>query len=106
MWAAFAALIAAAATPAAPPPPPAHDARTVVALLPLRALGVPADVVHALEVTLRNELSALPEAKLAPEKDVADALQREPDCEARVACAAPAASHAGARLVTMGTASQ
>jgi hypothetical protein len=83
-----------------------HEARPVVALVPLRPLGVPPDLVHALQVTLHNELSALPEAKLAPEKEVADQLKREPECEARVSCAALAASRAGARQLIMGTASQ
>ena len=96
MWAALAiALVAASGT--TPP---------VVALLPLRPLGAPADVVHALEVTLRNELAHLPEARLLPDKDVAEALKREPDCEARIACACAAASHAGARQLIVGTTSQ
>jgi len=77
----------------------------VVALLPLRPLGVPADVVRALEVTLRNELSVLPEAKLLPEKDTAAALT-EPDCEAKIPCAAAAAAKAGAREFITGTTSQ
>ena len=92
----LALLLAAAAS--APPP--------VVALMPLRPLGVPADVVHALEVTLRNQLSSLPEAKLAPEKDVAAALKAEPDCDARLQCAAAAAAKAGAREFILGTTSQ
>src|SRR5437016_10881208 len=94
MWAAI-ALVLASTTP-----PP------VVALLPLRPLGAPADVVHALEVTLRNELAQLPEARLAPAKAVADALKREPGCEARVSCAAAGAAHAGARQLIMDTTSQ
>ncbi|HMC33205.1 MAG TPA: hypothetical protein VKH65_02300, partial [Myxococcales bacterium] len=94
MWAALALVLASATTP------------PVVALLPLRPLGAPPDVVHALEVTLRNELANLPEARLAPAKDVAAALKREPGCETRVACAAAAAAHAGARLLIMGTTSQ
>src|SRR4030088_249769 len=101
MVAAALALLVAAANA-----PPVHDARPVVALLPLRALGVPADVIHALEVTLRNELGSLQEARLAPEKDVLEALKREPDCEARIACAALAASKAGAEQGIMGTARQ
>src|SRR5258706_15551192 len=81
MWAALA--LALLATAPAPP---------VVALLPLRPLGAPADVVHALEVTLRNELVHLQEARLVPAQEVLDALKREPDCEARIPCpAAPAA---------------
>ena len=94
MWAALALVLASATT--AP----------VVALLPLRPLGAPPDVVHALEVTLRNELAQLPEARLASARDVAAALKREPGCETRVACAAAAAAHAGARLLIMGTTSQ
>ena len=101
MLAALAALVLAAGNA-----PVAHEARPVVALIPLHPLGVPADLVHALQVTLRNELSALPEARLAPEKDVAEQLKREPDCDARIACAALAASRAGARELIMGTASQ
>ena len=80
--------------------------RPVVALIPLRPLGVPEDQVRALQVTLRNELSQLPEAKLAPEKDLAEQLKHEPDCDAKVACAALAASRAGAREMIMGTVSQ
>jgi hypothetical protein len=95
MWAALAIALLSSGT--APP---------VVALLPLRPLGAPPDVVHALEVTLRNELAHLQEARLAPAKEVADALQREPDCEARLACAAAAAAHAGARQLIFGTTSQ
>src|SRR5205085_11675232 len=69
-----------------------HDARPPVALIPLRALGVPVDMAHALQATLRNELSALPEAHLLPDKDVTEALKREPDCEARIPCAVAAAA--------------
>jgi len=94
MWAAM-ALVLASSTP-----PP------VIALLPLRPLGAPPDVVHALEVTLRNELAQLPEARLAPPKAVAEALKREPDCELKVSCAAAGAAHAGARQLIMGTTSQ
>jgi hypothetical protein len=96
MWAALAATVLATA---APPP-------LVVALLPLHPLGAPADVVHALEVTFRNEVSQLGEARLAPEKDVIEALQREPGCEARISCATAAAAHAGARQLIVGTTSQ
>jgi hypothetical protein len=95
MWAALSLALLASAS--APP---------VVALLPLRPLGAPADVVHALEVTLRNELAHLQEARLAPARQVADALRREPQCEARVACAAAAAARAGARQLIIGTTSQ
>ena len=80
--------------------------RPAVALLPLRPLGVQADVVAALELTLRNELSQLPEARVVPDKDVALQLSREPGCLERMACAAAAASRAGARQLILGTASQ
>ena len=89
------ALVIASAT--APP---------VVALMPLRPLGAPPDLVQALEVTLRNELTHLAEVRLAPAKEVAEALKREPGCESRIACAAAAAHHAGARQVIIGTTSQ
>src|SRR5438105_14986481 len=80
--------------------------RPAVALVPLRPLGVPADVVRALEVTLRNELSLLPEARLLPEKEMAAALKQEADCEARVPCAAAVAAKLGAREFISGTTSQ
>jgi len=95
MWAALGIALLASATP-----PP------VVALLPLHPLGAPADVVHALEVTLRNEVAQLHEARLAKEADVAEALKREPECEAKVACACAAALHAGAKQLIIGTTSQ
>jgi hypothetical protein len=95
MWAALAIALLASGT--APP---------VVALLPLRPLGAPPDVVHALEVTLGNELAHLQEARLLPAKDIQEALKREPDCAARIACAVSAASHAGARQLIVGTTSQ
>ena len=101
MLAALALVLAAGNAPL-----PSHEARPVVALVPLHPLGVPPEVVEALQVTLRNELSALPEAKLAPEKEVAEQLKREPDCDAHISCAALAASRAGARQLIMGTASQ
>src|SRR3989442_10716531 len=94
MWAAMALVLASSTAP------------PVVALLPLRPLGAPADVVHALEVTLRNELAHLQEARLVPAKEVLDALKREPDCEARIPCAAAAAAHLGARQLIVGTTSQ
>ena len=81
-------------------------ARPAVALLPLRSLGVPAETVNALELTLRNELSQLPEARLLPEKEVAQQLARDPDCLRKIACATAAASRAGARQLILGTASQ
>jgi hypothetical protein len=97
MWAALGVAMLAFAAPVQAP---------VVALMPLRPLGAPADVVHALEVTLRNELGQLQEARLVKETEVAEALKREPDCEARIACAAAAALNAGARQVIIGTTSQ
>jgi hypothetical protein len=101
MLAALASLVLAAGNA-----PVAHESHPVVALIPLRPLGVPPDLVHALQVTLRNELAALPEARLASEKELAEQLKREPDCDAKIACAALAASRAGARELIMGTASQ
>ncbi len=101
MLAALAALVLAAGTA-----PPARDTRPVVALLPLRPLGVPPELVRALQTTLHNELANLPEARLANEKDVADQLHHETDCEAKITCAALAAGRAGARQLIMGTASQ
>ncbi|HEX4385390.1 MAG TPA: hypothetical protein VH083_20665 [Myxococcales bacterium] len=80
--------------------------RPPVALLPLRSLGLSAETASALELTLRNELSQLPEARLVPEKDVAAQLLREPECAQKIACATAAASRAGARQVILGTASQ
>jgi hypothetical protein len=74
--------------------------------MPLRSLGVPADVVNALEITLRNELSQLPEAKLASPKELVAALKSEPDCGAKIACAAAAAIKVGARELISGTTSQ
>jgi len=100
MLAALAALVLAAGNA-----PIAHE-RPVVALIPLHPLGVPPELVRALQVTLRNELTALPEARLASEKELAEQLKREPDCDAKIACAALAASRAGARELIMGTASQ
>ena len=61
------ALALVLASAAAPP---------VVALMPLRPLGAPPDLVQALEVTLRNELTQLQEVRLAQPKDVANALKR------------------------------
>jgi hypothetical protein len=84
----------------------AAGTQTPVALIPLRALGVPVESVRALQTTLRNELSTLPEAHLFSEKDVAEALKREPDCEARIPCAVAAAVKLGARQLIAGTASQ
>jgi hypothetical protein len=80
----------------------ATNGRPTVALIPLRSLGVPADVVRALEVTLRNELSQLPEVKLLPEKDV----ELDADCAGKLACAAAVAAKAGARELITGTTGQ
>ena len=91
---------------AAAHPPAVQPGKPSVALLPLRALGVPADVQGALQETLRNELSALPEATLVPEGALAAQLAAEPDCQARIACAAAAARKAGAGVLILGTASQ
>ena len=90
----------------APRPPAAQAGKPSVALLPLRALGVPADVQRALQETLRNELVALPEATLVPETAVSAELAAEPDCQARIVCAAAAARRAGAETLILGTASQ
>ena len=83
-----------------------RDARPPVALIPLRALGVSAEVANALQTTLRNELSALPEAHILPEKEIAEALRKEPECDAHLACAVAAAAKAGARQLVAGTASR
>ncbi len=77
-----------------------------MALLPLRALGVPADVNRALQETLSNEIAALPESALIPAAALATALAAEPDCSARIACVASAAQKAGAKTLILGTASQ
>jgi hypothetical protein len=71
-------LLLAATDPSRPP----------VALMPLQSLGLDADTIRALELTLRNELSQLPEARLLPEKDAATAAR------------------AGARQLIVATASQ
>ena len=101
MLAALAALVLAAGSTS-----PAHDTRPVVALLPLRPLGVPQELVQSLQVTLHNELANLPEARLANDKEVAEQLHQETDCEAKITCAALAAGRAGAKQLIMGTASQ
>jgi hypothetical protein len=101
MPAVLVALVVAAAVQSA------HDVQaTAVALVPLRPLGVPAELTLALQTTLRNELTALPEARIVPEQDLAQALRREPDCDAHIPCAAAAAVQAGARQLIVGTASQ
>lgn len=99
------ALLLLAAQPAAAQTA-AQPGKPLVALLPLKGLGVPADVQLALQETLRNELAAIPEAALVADGRLADALRREPDCETRIACAAAAAARAGARVLIVGTASQ
>jgi hypothetical protein len=78
----------------------ASEVARPVALLPLRPLGVPQDVVGALGVTLRNEVSDLPEARLVTVKEIA------PECLEKLTCAASAASRAGARQFILGTVSQ
>ena len=78
-----------------------------VAVLPLRALGAPAESAQALEKTLRNEVEAVPEARLVGREAVEAALlQQEPDCLARIACAAAAAARAGAQQLIVGTVSR
>ena len=100
-------LLALALAQGLPPAPPSvQPAGAAVALLPLRALGVPADVQRALQETLRNEIAALPEAALVSEEALSSSLAAEPECEARVACAAAAAQKAGARRLILATASQ
>ena len=100
-----AALLAPLAALAASAPKP-KTTLPVVAVLPLRALGVPPDAAAALEATLRNEVAQLPEVSVAPAEVVAAALQREPDCVARVACGAAAAAKAGAQRFVSGTVSE
>ena len=95
--------------PATSAPAPRSTARlgaAVVALLPLRGLGVQPEAVAALETTLRNEVGALPEVSLAPPEQLAAALQREADCASRVACGAAAAARAGAQRFVAGTVSE
>ena len=99
----FAPEVARAAPGDAPKP---RAAPPVVAVLPLRALGVPPDAAAALEKTLRNEVGQLPEVTVAPAEVLAAALQREPDCVARVACSAAAAAKAGAQRFVAGTVSE
>ncbi len=84
----------------------ARPGAAVVALLPLRGLGVQPEAVAALETTLRNEVGALPEVSLAPPEQLAAALQREADCASRVACGAAAAARAGAQRFVAGTVSE
>ncbi len=88
---------AIASTPAAIP----------TVLFPLRSLGVPANEATALETTLRNEAASLPELTIIQPGDVAAIVERahESDCLARPACAADAASKAGAKQFVSGTVS-
>lgn len=96
------ALVLAQTAPAARPAP----ARAAVALLPLRALGVPPDVQGALQETLRNEIGALPEAALVAPEPLLAALAADPECESRLACLAATARKTGAAQLIVGTASQ
>jgi hypothetical protein len=79
---------------------------TTVAVLPLRALGAPAESARALDKTLRNEVEAVPEARLVDRAAVEAALQQEADCLAQVRCAAAAAVKAGAQQLIVGTVSR
>jgi hypothetical protein len=93
----------------APPARPATEGTaqpTTVAVLPLRALGAPAESARALDKTLRNEVEAVPEARLVDRAAVEAALQQEADCLARVRCAAAAAVKAGAQQLIVGTVSR
>ena len=102
-----AALLAPSGARAAPGTAPRpKSAPPVVAVLPLRALGVPPDAAAALEATLRNEVGQLPEVSMAAPELLAAALLREPDCVARVACSAAAAAKAGAQRFVAGTVSE
>ena len=76
-----------------------------VAVLPLRALGIPADAAKALEGTLRAEVGRMPEVQLADPAAVQKALRSESDCLASLSCAAGAASRVGASRFTVGTVS-
>jgi hypothetical protein len=92
------ASLARAAQPVAPVP---------TALSPLRALGIAPEAASALEATLRNEVSAMPEVRLISPQVIAASLAQEhdADCLARLACAASVASRAGARQLVSGTVS-
>lgn len=79
--------------------------KPVVAVLPLRMLGVPAGDAQALEKALHAEVAALPEVSAANPDAVASALKHEPECMAQLACAAAAAAKAGARQFITGTVS-
>jgi hypothetical protein len=92
------ASLARAAQPVAPVP---------TAISPLRALGIAPEAASALEATLRNEVSAMPEVRLISPQVIAASLAQEhdADCLARLACAASVASRAGARQLVSGTVS-
>ena len=92
---AFLALFLALAASAEPAP--------VVAVMPLRPLGVKADAALALERTFRAEVGRMPEVTLADPAAVAKALRAEQDCIASLSCAAGAATQAGASRLVVGT---
>jgi PEGA domain len=79
--------------------------KPVVAVLPLRVLGVSPQEVRAIEAALSAEVAALPEVVPAKPDVVAAELKREPGCAAQIACAAGAAAKAGARQFIAGTVS-
>jgi hypothetical protein len=94
------------ASPPARPAPEGSPQPAAVAVLPLRALGAPVESARALDKTLRNEVEAVPEARLVDRTAVEAALQQEADCLARIACAAAAAARAGAQQLIVGTVSR
>jgi hypothetical protein len=79
--------------------------KPVVAVLPLRVLGVSPQEARAIEKALSDEVAALPEVAPAKPEVVASELKREPGCAAQIACAAAAAAKAGAREFITGTVS-
>jgi hypothetical protein len=79
--------------------------KPVVAVLPLRALGVSSENTRALERALGEAIAALPEVALVRPEVLAAELKREPGCAGRVACAAAAAAKSGARQFISGTVS-
>jgi hypothetical protein len=94
------------ASPQARAAPGGTPQPAAVAVLPLRALGAPAESARALEKTLRSEVETVPEARLVGREAVEAALQQEPECLARIACAAAAAARAGAQQLIVGTVSR
>ena len=80
---------------------------TPTVLYPLRSLGLAPESGQALEASLRNELASMPEVKLVERAAVEASLQaeRDPDCLARLSCAASAAARAGAQQLVSGTVS-